>query len=153
MIVTDKHKLDAWDDHAIRRCFYSMKQEEREMIWRDGKFYRCGEKYYLAMVGQETHLDVIGCLIVSKTKLDDLGDVEMLTIFVSPEHRRKHVGQSLIEVAKRKADTDWLMAKVRQFNDASLQLFSDCGFFPIETNKYNYLCVDDQVIMACENWK
>ena len=153
MIITDKCKLDAWDDRAIRRCFYSMNPAEQKMIWGDGEFHRCGEKWYLAMTGQETHLEVVGCLIVSKASLEDLGDVEMLTIFVHPEHRRKHIAQSLIEIAKRKAETDWLMAKVRQFNNSSLQLFLDCGFFPIETDKYNHLCVDDQIIMASENWK
>lgn len=153
MIITDKCKLDAWDDRSIRRCFYAMNPAEREMIWRDGEFHRCGEKYYIAMSGQETHLEVVGCLIVSKTNLEDLGDIEMLTIFVHPEHRRKHVAQALIECAKRKAETDWLMAKVREINHTSMKLFLDCGFFPIETNKYNHICVDDQFIMACENWR
>ena len=160
MIIEELEKLDPWHEQAIKKCFNCMAEKDRKMIWSDGEYHDTEGKFYLALTGNPTYQKVVGCLIATKDYIEIdkpfVKEVEVMTLFVHPDYRRKHVGQILLELAKRKASTELLMAKIYNVNRASINLFLECGFFDVKAfqsgEKFYDFLNEGQSLFLADKW-
>jgi len=81
-----------------------------------------------------------------------LEELQVLTLCVCPAHRRRGVGQRLMEEAKRRAEEEGakkLSLEVRASNVAALSLYMRLGFFKVGTRMAYYRDGEDALLMDC----
>ena len=160
MVVEELQQLNPWYQQAVKKCFDSMPEADRKMIWSDGNYHDCEGKFYLTLTGEPSYQKVTGCLITTKDyiEIDRLfvKEVEVITLFVHPDYRRKHIGQMLLELAKRKSESELLIAKIYDNNQPSIKLFLECGFFDVKAfsgdGKFNDILNDGQSLYLADKW-
>lgn len=151
--------LTSYFKKGVISCFESMSEKDRMQIWSDGKYYECGDRFYLALTGEKFNKQIIGCLIITKTVFECdkpfVKELEVITLFVHPDYRRKHVAQTLLEIAKRRSHADLLLiAKVYKDNNQSVKLFTECGFFDAseygDINKFADILSNGQTLFIAD---
>ena len=81
-----------------------------------------------------------------------LDEWQVMTLCVSPKHRRRGIGRRLMEEAKETAKQQGarkMSLEVRQSNEAALKLYAQVGFSRVGLRKAYYSDREDAILMDC----
>lgn len=153
-----------WSNKLVIEGLYKrLTEEERKFIWSDGAFYSIGDRYYCVydttnplqsfdkVDAATSYGEPLGCCMATRTVIVPKNtqtprSVDVLTLFVRPEARGKHLASWLVEHAIRKSECDYIMAKVRGRNRISQNLFLNLGFEVMNDNFWETLATPDDKI-------